>query len=403
MNLILINDHICFKNSNTECMRVIFTFETDLIDMILIQEHSGAHIGINKMTSIVNKKYYGISKQSIVNFVNQCESCRNFLPLRTLEDVQMIPIAAKYERYIIDCVDFRKYSDVNDGYCWILNIIDSFTKFAWSYKLKTKSAIEVKDAIKHCFMHYGVPSTIQADNGKEFTNILLNSLCREMNVRIIHGRPRHPQSQGMIERFNQTIKRWMAKVLFGNPVKRWIDVHENVTYKYNATVNRSTNKSPFLLFFGKEGFNVPSLLPEIDEFGSELILPSSSNIILDENENFDGNLDDLIRIPDGFNRENLTIVEENQFSNRIGLFDYSLNPVLPRRFISSSECESNEMENINIEVLNHHKNYRERTIKNSNSNTVIRNFQVGDQVLLKKDFDNNLKTKRLAFDSFFLK
>ena len=70
--------------------------------------------------------------------------------------------------------------------------------------------------------------------------------------------------QGMVERVNQTIKRWLAKVLCPQHSFKWIEVLEKIIYKYNISIHQATRKSPFQLFFEKPGFNIPGLLPEID-------------------------------------------------------------------------------------------------------------------------------------------
>jgi transposase InsO family protein len=65
--------------------------------------------------------------------------------------------------------------------------------------LKTKSVEEVANALKHCFYSFGVPVSIQADNGKEFSNETLRSMCQSMNIQIIHGRLRNPKAQGLVK------------------------------------------------------------------------------------------------------------------------------------------------------------------------------------------------------------
>jgi transposase InsO family protein len=69
----------------------------------------------------------------------------------------------------------------------------------------------------------GFPSIVQSDNGKEFKNHLLQDYLKESNVISKFGRPRHPQSQGQVERANQTLVRRMSKCLYGKSV-RWIDI-----------------------------------------------------------------------------------------------------------------------------------------------------------------------------------
>ena len=68
----------------------IFAFETDRINTIIDTEHRDCHFGIVKMISIINQKYYGISKKSITIYVNTCESCSNFVPLWTINDMNLV-------------------------------------------------------------------------------------------------------------------------------------------------------------------------------------------------------------------------------------------------------------------------------------------------------------------------
>jgi transposase InsO family protein len=372
-NLILVNNHLCYKKQDGTILKMIFAFENDLISLILDQEHSDSHPGISKMTDLINRKYYGIPSSTIRSFVNSCENCRSYLPMRTIEDITIVDITKKYDRYVIDCVDLRRYSDVNDGYCWILNIIDSYSKYLWSYKLKFKTAAIVSDALRECFFTFGVPVSIQADNGKEFKNRTLHEMCTNLQIQMIHGRPRNPKAQGIVERVNQTIKRWLAKVLHRSIDKTWIHHLHKVVYKYNTTVHRATNQSPFKLFFGQNGFNASVIIPELAE--DEEITPTV----------FDA--EDLI-VERGNSVWDLNILQHEIDLEHI----YSVQETI---------YDEHDMTQINDDVLNHFDSYRERIIANANSNLQIRSFNIGDQVMLKKDFDNNMLTKKNAFDSFY--
>ncbi len=82
------------------------------------------------------------------------------------------------------------------------------------------------DALQSIFRVEGNPGILQSDNGTEFTNALLKQLCVDRGIQIIHGRPRHPQTQGQVERCNQTISRFLAKSLHEAPDgrKNWVDI-----------------------------------------------------------------------------------------------------------------------------------------------------------------------------------
>lgn len=69
----------------------------------------------------------------------------------------------------------------------------------------------------------GFPSIVQSDNGKEFKNKILEDYLAENQVIHKFGHPRHPQSQGQVERSNQTLVRRTSKCLNGKSV-RWIEI-----------------------------------------------------------------------------------------------------------------------------------------------------------------------------------
>ena len=77
----------------------------------------------------------------------------------------------------------------------------------------------------------GFPSIVQSDNGKEFKNQVLQNYLKSVNVISKFGRPRHPQSQGQVERANQTLVRRLSKCLDGLS-KEWISVLSKIYSSY---------------------------------------------------------------------------------------------------------------------------------------------------------------------------
>ena len=84
---------------------------------------------------------------------------------------------------------------------------DHFTKFVRLCPLKTKSAEDVACTLMDIFLDMGAPLIQQNNNDREFKDDLLFRLKNERwtSTKIIHGKPRHPESQGSVERANQDI------------------------------------------------------------------------------------------------------------------------------------------------------------------------------------------------------
>ena len=98
---------------------------------------------------------------------------------------------------------------------WIGHVLDCFTKFHILFPMKTKGAHEVADNLAtHVFSYFGMPYLLQSDNGCEFVNAVIKDLLTNWEglCKTINGRPRHPQSQGAVERGNQEVET-MIRVL----------------------------------------------------------------------------------------------------------------------------------------------------------------------------------------------
>jgi len=95
-----------------------------------------------------------------------------------------------------------------DGeYKYIVHAKDHFTRFSWAAPLEKKEAIYVASFLFQIFTQFGPPTILQSDNGKEFVAQIIRDLVGLWpETRIINGRPRYPQSQGLIERGNATLE-----------------------------------------------------------------------------------------------------------------------------------------------------------------------------------------------------
>ena len=120
-------------------------YENSFIEQILDTEHSIAHVGGKKLLVSIKIRYYGILNEIIYDYVKICEVRLPYNSVQTIEQVYINDITSKYARYMMDCFDFRRYSNLNDGYCWLLNVVDTYTKYAWSIKMINKNANSVKE------------------------------------------------------------------------------------------------------------------------------------------------------------------------------------------------------------------------------------------------------------------
>ena len=97
----------------------------------------------------------------------------------------------------------------------------------------------LKDAEKH-----GSITVLSSDNGGEFIAAPFRSLLERHNIKQIFSQSYTPQSQGMIERFNGTMKSLIYGYLTQYETKRYIDVLPDLVKNYNEKRHSTIRQVP---------------------------------------------------------------------------------------------------------------------------------------------------------------
>jgi hypothetical protein len=72
------------------------------------------------------------------------------------------------------------------------------------------------------FTTQGCPAILQSDNGGEFVNEVLEKLMELWpDCKILKGRPRHPQTQGSIERAHKEVAQMLGSWMNHNDSRQW--------------------------------------------------------------------------------------------------------------------------------------------------------------------------------------
>ncbi len=103
------------------------------------------------------------------------------------------------------------YVDDNDGYRYLLTVIDHFSNFGFGFPLHTKTAEEVAIHLHLLFCVFGPPTILHSDNGGEFVNRTMDVLRDKYGIQAAHGKAYNPREQGKVEKFNGTIATLLAK------------------------------------------------------------------------------------------------------------------------------------------------------------------------------------------------
>ena len=111
-------------------------------------------------------------------------------------------------------MDFKGYVLTDTGQCHPLTILDDHSRYAVGlFACGNQRTQTVQECLKSVFRRYGVPQAILSDNGSPWGTVnsekghtVLSVWLMGLGVKMLHGRPYHPQTQGKDERFHRTLK-----------------------------------------------------------------------------------------------------------------------------------------------------------------------------------------------------
>ena len=110
-------------------------------------------------------------------------------------------------------MDFKGHFQTDGPRCHPLTLLDDHSRFSVCLEaLADERASSVQDVLTSVFRRYGLPERILADNGSPWgdepgsPHTILTVWLLRLGIRISHGRPYHPQTQGKEERFHRTLK-----------------------------------------------------------------------------------------------------------------------------------------------------------------------------------------------------
>lgn len=141
-----------------------------------------------------------------------------------------------------DLVDLSSISRQNDGYKFILTVIDVFSKYAFAFPLKNKLATTVTAAFSSMI---GVrrPTFLQTDKGSEFLNATFQRFLVENKIRFYTSQNEDVKC-AIVERFNRTLKSRMFRYFTYKSTSRYVDVLQDMVRAYNLSYHRTIKTTP---------------------------------------------------------------------------------------------------------------------------------------------------------------
>ena len=236
----LVNQIVVPKIYRTEILRI--AHDTPL----------GGHLGVNKTyQKILNHFYWPGLKRDVSEYCKTCHECQLVgKPNQTIRVAPLQPIPAfdePFSKVLIDCVG--PLPKTKSGFSYLLTIMCTSTRFPEAIPLRNIKTKTIVKALTKFFTFVGLPKTIQSDQGTNFVSKIFQQVAYQLNINHVVSSAYHPESQGALERFHQTLKNMFRTYCLKNE-KEWDEGVPFVLFAIRESVQESLGFSPFELIFG---------------------------------------------------------------------------------------------------------------------------------------------------------
>ena len=245
-----------FSPSDTWSEKRQIVVPTSVRSYILEFAHDGpgGHLGIYKtLYKISDKFYWPHLKDSVKEYIRTCHVCQVVgKPNQAIPKAPLQPIVIPEEPFskiIIDCVG--PLNKTKGGKQYLLTLMCTTTRYPEAIPLRNISTKTIVKALLKYFTNFGIPKEIQSDRGSNFTSDLFRGILRELGVKQTLSSAYHPESQGALERWHQTLKS-MLKKFCAESTLDWDEGVNYLVFAIREAPQESLGFSPFEMVYGRQ-------------------------------------------------------------------------------------------------------------------------------------------------------
>jgi transposase InsO family protein len=187
-------------------------------------------------------------------------------PARIHFDKRRIITKGIDDLWAADLMDMKKYSKENNGYVYLLNVIDTFSKFVWAFPIKKKDGVTVTRAFEKIIINaesqkHKAPNLLHTDKGLEFKNKHFKTLLNNLSIKMYHTE--NLEKSAIVERFNRTLNNKMRIQFEVRQNNKWVDVLPKLIDEYNfKDKHRSIGMTPAEVNKSNEGLVLRTLFKQ---------------------------------------------------------------------------------------------------------------------------------------------
>ena len=255
--LLIKNGLLYQKTQQGQANKIVFQF-------VVPQRHRGAaldgchreaaHQGQCHSAALMQEHFWwpGMTRH-LRNHIKKCSRCRKYEAAPPVAPMKPLACSGPGELLHVDFTSIEETVSLKEDLviCNVLVLQDHFSKYVVAYVLKDQTARTAAETLRiRYFGLFSTPAYLVSDQGKAFTGHVITHLCELYGVQKLTTLPYHAQTNGQVERMNQTIIHMIGK-LEEDRKACWSEHLPELLMVYNTTHSAVTGYRPYYLLFGR--------------------------------------------------------------------------------------------------------------------------------------------------------
>ena len=160
-----------------------------------------------------------------------------------------VPVGGPFHRVGVDILQLPLTARGNK---YVVVFMDYLTKWPEAFAVPDQRMETIaKLFVEHIVCRHGIPEELLSDRGANFLSALVQGICELLGVKKINTSGYHPQTDGLVEKFNSTLVNMIAKSCDLRD-RDWDDYLDFLLFAYRVSAQESTKESPFFLMYGRD-------------------------------------------------------------------------------------------------------------------------------------------------------
>jgi hypothetical protein len=211
----------------------------------------GGHLGDAKVYGTLSQHYWwpGMRKD-VASWYRACLTCATrHVGHRVKPLLTPIPVGGPFDRIGVDILQLPV---TKRGHKYAVVFMDYLTKWPEVFPVRDQTAPTIAQLlVEKIITRHGVPAEVLSDRGANFLSGLMQAVHEVMGIRRANTTAYHPQTDGLVERFNRTLLDMLAKTAHDQQ-REWDFCLPFVLFTYRCSPQASTGESPFFLMYGRD-------------------------------------------------------------------------------------------------------------------------------------------------------